>query len=99
MKLSEALEHCITSGAYSYEQSSYMCHALFDCGLSEHRDAVMEKVRSIAPGYKNATMASALSDAGLTEFQDEYWPHPKITFKLTLQFYIWWIVQLRKEGK
>ncbi|UOL48883.1 hypothetical protein [Pseudomonas phage Astolliot] len=98
MKLSDALVTAINSGHYGtgYNQTAYMCNVLEYCDLSKHIPAVHDKISSFYPGaYPGFPLINVLSRLGICSLP---MTRSRERFALCKEFYVWWIIQLRKEG-
>lgn len=99
MKLSDALEHAISSGHYGtgYRQTAYMCNALERCKLPRHIPDVHDKISSFYPDAKPGfPLINVLSRLGICSLD---MTRSRERFELCKEFYVWWIIELRKEGK
>lgn len=98
MKLSDALVYAIESGVYGtgYRQTAYMCNVLGRCKLSRHIPAVHDKISSFFDAYPGFPLINVLSRLGICSLP---MTRSGERFELCKEFYVWWIVELRKEGK
>ncbi len=95
-KLSDALEHCISTGSYPYSHR-YMCEALAAASLEDFKTDVMRMVKSVDPSC--ISLFGALSMRSAMEGDIVYDPEgedDKLAYGR--QFYIWWVFDLKRKG-
>lgn len=91
MKLSEATEHALLNGFYTFD-NPYMCNAMHTLGLTRHVQSIEVMLDTISPG--NFTLWGALYDAGLVSTVNE----DVDGFNYTSQLYVWWVFDLKRKG-
>lgn len=103
MKLSEVLLLALESGKYgsNWYQSVFMCNVI-QCYLDIPGDEADTYVKSITAMmqtyYPDAHQGTALINV-LTRLGICTGMLDRERFKLCKEFYIWWIIRLRGEGK
>lgn len=95
MKLSEAIELAIMSGKYSYVDG-YMCCVLRRMNMEYHVGAIQKMMSGISSkGYPSQPLICTLHDAKVLDMEDM---SPREQFNYTLQFYCWWVFDLKRKG-
>ena len=95
MKLSEAIEHCLVSGAY-VACGRYMCLALERVKEDYHVDSVramMEKIDKREDRFNSSLVGvlfwNQILSADLTNHAVD---------KYTTELYVWWVFDLKRKG-
>lgn len=95
MKLSQAIEKMLVSGAYNIADQ-YMCIVLRHNDLLRFEDDVQDMVNAIYPASNRGTpLVCALHEAGVINMDNMSW-HAQ--FEFTQQLYCWWVFDLKRKG-
>ena len=97
MKLSEAIEYAIASGAYGI--TSFMCIALKMRNQEEHVNAVhdlVERLHGKPCSYRDTPMHNVLHDLGLIHLEKQEL-HEQMHYSRQLYCW-WWVFDLKRKG-
>lgn len=98
MKLSEALERALITGAYG-QFSEFMCSALKKSGQEQHVGSVHDMVEAINRGpcsYRDLPLCNVLHNTGYVDMG--LMSDPEL-LAYTTQLYIWWVFDLKRKGE
>lgn len=96
IKLSEAIEYCLTSEAYR-RSNHYMCIALKRIGARQHIESVQRMVASLRgwTTYSDEPLLVALDVLGVIKLRKMAHTERQA---YTTQFYCWYVFDLKRKG-